>query len=289
MNKKSVSNHHKVKYIIATLLLQPFFTVAIILIWHSDLINECDQILFHVIVFISIGLAILAIIFIQELHRSLRNETRIKSKETKLKKYKRLIKELRTKKHDFSNHLQTIYGMLQLNKYEKAQKYLMSLTKDLHDIEDEELKTSDTIFDSVLNYKRSIAKGKGLDFSYHFESGFAELNLNLKDIFKILTNLVDNAIEAAKNGDGKSKEIIVKGKNESNQYIISVYNQGSYISSEKKELIFKPGFSTKQKKKGDRGFGLHIIKTLIEKAQGKIEVISGKAYGTEFICYFPKK
>ncbi len=288
MEENNIFKQSKVKYIIVILLLQSFFTIAITLMSHLEVIQRWNKVFLHIILFIAIVLAILAVIFIQEIYELAKNEIKLKTKEAQLEENKRLIKELRTKKHDFSNHLQTIYGMLQLNKHQKAKKYIKSLTKDLHDIQEKNLKTNDTIFDSVLNYKRSIAKGKGLDFNYHFESGFVEIDLNLKDIFKILTNLVDNAIEAAKAGDGKATEIIVKGKNESDQYILSVYNQGSYISNEKKELIFKPGFSTKEKKKGDKGFGLHIIKRLIEKAQGKIEVVSGKDYGTEFICYFPK-
>ncbi len=288
MNKRYILKNSKVKYIIAILLIQSFFTLAIILSSYLNLINSCNPEFFFTLLFFAIILSFLAIIFIKELYELAKSKMQLNNKSIKLEENRVLVKKLRSKKHDFSNHLQTIYGMLQLHKYRKAEEYVKSLSKDIHNMDNMKLAKDGSIFDSILNYKIAIAKGRGLDLSYDFEAGFADINLNLKNLFKILTNLVDNAIEAAESHDGEEAEIIVKGINKTDRYILSVYNQGSYISDEKKRLIFTAGFSSKENKGEDRGFGLHIIKSLIEEVNGEIEVISEKDYGTEFICHLPK-
>ncbi len=288
MNKRYILKNSKVKYIIAILLIQSFFTLAIILSSYLNLINSCNPEFFFTLLFFAIILSFLAIIFIKELYELAKSKMQLNNKSIKLEENRVLVKKLRSKKHDFSNHLQTIYGMLQLHKYRKAEEYVKSLSKDIHNMDNMKLAKDGSIFDSILNYKIAIAKGRGLDLSYDFEAGFADINLNLKNLFKILTNLVDNAIEAAESHDGEEAEIIVKGINKTDRYILSVYNQGSYISDEKKRLIFIAGFSSKENKVEDRGFGLHIIKSLIEEVNGEIEVISEKDYGTEFICHLPK-
>jgi len=288
VDKTNIYRNSKAKAIIVILLVQSFFTISIGVMSYVDVVEQWNNILLHLVLLVSFVLAILSIVFIQELYELAKSEVELEIKREQLEENKRLVKELRIKKHDFSNHLQTISGMLQLKKYQQANQYIKSLAKDVHKIERKKIDKNSTIFDSVLNYKKSVAIGRGLDFSYNFESGFSEIDLTLKDIFKILTNLVDNAIDAAAESDIENPKIIVKGKNEFDRYLLSVYNQGSYIEPAKKELIFQPGFSTKQKKKNNRGFGLDIIKSLIEDSNGKIEVISKLDYGTEFICYFFK-
>ncbi|MDI6705551.1 MAG: ATP-binding protein, partial [Bacillota bacterium] len=66
-------------------------------------------------------------------------------------------------------------------------------------------------------------------------------------------------------------------------YIIYVHNSGPRIPDRLKEEIFNPGVTTKGSPA--RGYGLYLVKKLVEEYGGHIEVISGDK--TTFIIYLP--
>ena len=61
-----------------------------------------------------------------------------------------------------------------------------------------------------------------------------------------------------------------------NNIVISIQNNGPEIEENIIEKIFEQGFSTKDNKNGDNGFGLYIVKEIIEKYNGSINVNSSK-------------
>jgi signal transduction histidine kinase len=100
---------------------------------------------------------------------------------------------------------------------------------------------------------------------------------------RILSNLVNNAVQAMPNG----------GKLEFNAYqkagnaIIEVKDSGVGISEEDKPKLFAPLFTTKSK---GQGFGLAVVKRLTETMGGTVTFESQKGQGTKFIiCSPPKK
>lgn len=56
------------------------------------------------------------------------------------------------------------------------------------------------------------------------------------------------------------------------------------MSEAVKAHIFDNGYSTKEKK--GRGIGLYLIKEIVQKGQGEIEVISEPNKGTSFLLTF---
>ena len=72
-------------------------------------------------------------------------------------------------------------------------------------------------------------------------------------------------------------------KFEEKKYKIYVHNNGFKILPYERNLIFKEGYTTKSSKA--RGYGLYIVKTLVDQYKGKIEIMSGKK--TTFVVSFP--
>lgn len=64
---------------------------------------------------------------------------------------------------------------------------------------------------------------------------------------------------------------------------------GTWIKEKVYELLFIPGFSTKEKadKSAGRGAGLYEVKKEIESLKGKVEIISEKGEGTSFTVKIP--
>ncbi|MGM0472282.1 MAG: Spo0B domain-containing protein, partial [Bacillota bacterium] len=108
-------SNSKLKYIIIILLAQSLLLLMINGGIHISIFN-LKPILLDIFLLITIGLSFLSIIMIQEVFKLIQRETGFRIQQVKLTKNEELIKNLRSQKHDFSNHLQTIYGMVQLNK-----------------------------------------------------------------------------------------------------------------------------------------------------------------------------
>ena len=102
-------------------------------------------------------------------------------------------------------------------------------------------------------------------------------------LIRVVTNLVKNAIQAMpKEVDPK---IEVKVKEENNDVIILVSDNGLGISNDNKNKIFEPKFTTKS---SGMGLGLPIIKNIVETYGGSITFTSVEGKGTTFKVRFPK-
>lgn len=98
------------------------------------------------------------------------------------------------------------------------------------------------------------------------------LNGNKEDIEHIISTLLDNAI---KHTESKNEVIVelAKGKNE---IIVQVKNQGKPIPEEEKNKIFERFYridKSRNRKEKSYGLGLSIAKSIVEKYNGKIEVL----------------
>jgi PAS domain S-box-containing protein len=100
------------------------------------------------------------------------------------------------------------------------------------------------------------------------------------ELNQVWTNLIHNALQAM-NHQGT---LIIAIKPQNNQIIISFTDSGTGIPDEIKRKIFEPFFTTKPTGEGS-GLGLDIVKKIIDKHNGKIEVesVPGKTTFTVFL------
>ncbi|MBG1266559.1 sensor histidine kinase [Nostoc sp. WHI] len=109
---------------------------------------------------------------------------------------------------------------------------------------------------------------------------------------QVFMNILSNAIDALldqKADSIRSQQIIITTLNIDDIYIqVGIKDNGSGIPPEIKNKLFDPFFTTKPVGKGT-GLGLSVCYQIIDKHQGKIEVISEFQEGTEFIIKLPIK
>jgi signal transduction histidine kinase len=100
---------------------------------------------------------------------------------------------------------------------------------------------------------------------------------------QVWTNLIHNAIQAM---EGKGKlEIVVREQD--NYVIVQVTDSGCGIPPEIQERIFEPFFTTKPLGEGS-GLGLDIVKKIVNKHEGRIEVESVPGE-TTFRVWLPRE
>ncbi|WP_373867166.1 sensor histidine kinase [Trichormus variabilis] len=107
---------------------------------------------------------------------------------------------------------------------------------------------------------------------------------------QVFMNIISNGIDALIEYENKdNKQIFIDTLKLDNNYIkVVIRDNGPGILPEIINKLFDPFFTTKPVGKGT-GLGLSICYQIIEKHQGKIEVISAVAQGTEFVITLPIK
>ncbi|RBW68054.1 sensor histidine kinase, partial [Bacillus taeanensis] len=105
-------------------------------------------------------------------------------------------------------------------------------------------------------------------------------------ILSIINNLVANAVEAIQ--DTGTITICIDKQHEWVEFYI--YDDGPGISDKYRELIFKPGFTTKYDHLGkpSTGIGLTYVKETVEKLNGEVTIQRGsEGTGSVFTIRLP--
>lgn len=190
---------------------------------------------------------------------------------------------LRAQRHDYLNHLQVVYGMMELNEYEELHNYLEPVYKDMLKT-GKALKTSKPAINALLKAKMGEAEGKDIDVYVEVKSDLKDLRVADWEICKVLSNLIDNAMTALEEqSDVKKIEIDITETKE--EYVFSISNNGPMIPAEVQEHIFKKGFSTKREE--GHGMGLFIVQNVLKENSGSISLTSDENE-TAFVVRFQK-
>jgi len=119
----------------------------------------------------------------------------------------------------------------------------------------------------------------------HFVAEEQEIiaKLDRTQLIRVVTNLVKNAIQAVPGVE--LPHILVTVSSEGEFAKITVADNGMGITSEYKDKIFEPKFTTKT---SGMGLGLGMVKNIVETYHGTIDFISSLETGTVFTVKFPK-
>lgn len=191
---------------------------------------------------------------------------------------------LRSQRHDYLNHIQVIYGLMELNEYEEAKKYLNPVFKDIMKVS-KALRTDQPAINALLQAKILMAQKNDIDLYLEVRSDLRDIGIEPWNLCKILANIIDNGISALEKLQGEKKLIIEIGETEKD-YHFTLYNNGPQIPQNLLGEIFKQGFTTK--KENGHGMGLFIVEQLLKEGGGTIAV-SSSVHKTEFIITIPKK
>lgn len=185
--------------------------------------------------------------------------------------------ELKKVKHDYGSQISYINGLYIMEQYERLGGVLREVISGNNAISDnlKILPNSESIITVILN-SLSI---RDVNVIVEEEYDISKLGVSEYDLQKIISNIFNNAVTAM---DGSGLIVIKIYKIFSNVYI-NIKNDGPKIDDEIINKIFEQGFTTK--KSSDNGFGLVIVKDLIEKNNGELTVSSNNEF-TEFKIIF---
>ena len=183
------------------------------------------------------------------------------------------FQQLKQHEHEYKNHLNVIYSMLQLgsddNALKRVKKYIEE-NKNLDNLNDF-LYVDNFILRAVVFSKLSEMQKLGIKFEYYINSDLQNININENELTVVITNLLTNAIEAAKECESpyvciRTEEADIDGKIKTT---IEIQNTAKDLDKIDISEIFKAGSSSKGK---DRGYGLSNVKRIVEQNNGDVLV-----------------
>ena len=178
--------------------------------------------------------------------------------------------KLKANEHEYKNHLNTIWSIAQISTQEeirdKIKEYISNLVDDNEEFS-KLLDVENTIVKAVLYNKAQRAEKLGVTYNYKVTTNLKNISLDNSELTVVLSNLLNNAIEATSMIKKKEMEVVIAEENK--YYIVNVKNYTENIDAESLSNIFKMGYTTKGE---GRGYGLYNVKELVDKHKGKIEI-----------------
>jgi two-component system, LytTR family, sensor histidine kinase AgrC len=197
-----------------------------------------------------------------------RKEARLEAELVHLNHLQELYITVKAQRHDFINHLVSLYGLHQTGATEEAREYLESLYADV--------KKSQTLINigipalsGLLQSKIVLAEEKGIKFKISTDPRFSEIPVKPVDLTAVLGNLLDNAFDAALELPGEGPTVRLELNCDTEYYEVVVTNRGKPISQKDRDKIFTAGYSTKNKD-SHSGLGLYTVKSIVDKYHGQI-------------------
>lgn len=192
---------------------------------------------------------------------------------------------LRAQRHDFLNHLQVVYSLIEMEEYQEANDYIEQVYGKITAVS-RVMKTANPAVNALLQVKVAACEKAGVQADVSITSKWEALEGVMPDweMCKVLSNLIDNAIDAMEAIPAERRRLAIALAENVKQYTFQVENTGERIPESIREHIFIPGFTTKGE---GHGMGLHIVRRTLNERGGEIAVTSDEEK-TIFSGYVPK-
>ena len=275
---------HKIKQIHSFIINERLYTTFFIITFILDFIinfylmtlNKENQLLKNItyIIFFMILMSIL--VYFWNIHKKSEQIYKL-NKSLEIKN-----NELKQIKNVYGSQILYLYDLGLMEKHDDLKKSLKDIINnneatpmDVDVSEDQQ---------SLLAVALKPAIDKGIHVIIEEKCDFGLIKINEMEIYRVITNIVNNAIKAV-SGSGI---IIAKSYESLGNAVILLSNNGPKIEEHYLKDIFNAGFTTKDNTDKSHGYGLSIVKDLVESNNGTIHVKSTDIV-TEFKIVLPLK
>jgi len=260
----------------------PVFTIIAILSMAVAFSNIQNMIQANVLYAIAFGMVLMNIFIYFLINDIIEREVEVKEKEAEYTQFRNQINIYNTiqeslerqkeRAHEFKNHILCVDSLAKERKYQELEKYVSEINESLY-MERNAIDTNNVIINTILNEKYNEMMDKGIVFVFRIND-LSELPIDDEDLVVILSNLLNNAIEACEKCEGK-RTIKMKFMTEDDILILSVKNTSPGTLTIKKGQIE----TSKRFRSDEHGIGIRNIKKAIDKYGGTYSI---KSMDSEF-------
>lgn len=190
--------------------------------------------------------------------------SQIEYEKSKYIELQNLYEQIRSVRHDFSKHMTFVNQLLEDKDYDEASRYIQTM-QNSGEINNVLIKSGNRTLDFIINSKISAND----DIKFSVIGSVAILPNEAYDLVVLIGNMLDNAIEAARN----SKQRIVEIQFLATDYYQNIICRNSIDSS---VLKTNPTLKTTKKNTEHHGLGVKSIKKIAEKYLGLVDFFEEK-------------
>ncbi len=225
---------------------------------------------------------------------SFRPKGEIEMLSRQLSQIEQYAETLRAQSHDYANKLHTIAGLIQIDAKEQALELIGQESRGIQELVHLLVKSiPDPVISGCILGKYNRAHELGLELCVDPSSHLHEIpeHMSTEKLMSLIGNIIDNAFEATRlnlidNPQG-SNQVLVSFSDYGNDLIFEIEDKGPGISEDDQQRIFEKGVSSKQE--AGHGYGLFLVKSILQDLDGQINLESAENGGTRIIVYLPKK
>lgn len=233
--------------------------------------NVLNEYIFLVISLLLSALDVVIFVFVRKMNLAAYSEKEkellaleLKSQQNELKHMEQKYREISVLKHDFKNSIDCIMSLIIGGNYEEAISYAEKLKQRKVNPIQSQILSSNPVVNAVINSKFGEAGEKGIDTSLRLVvkvPEYLEFDLSI-----LLSNLLDNAIEACIKNDAPS-QIILTISEVDGYYRVVIRNtiKNSVLQNNKSLVTDKTDLT-------QHGWGLKSVKDIVDKYDGLIDI-----------------
>lgn len=250
-------------------LIFPIFTLITVIVMTNSMVTSYHEDIVNVYYVIAIVLIVLNMVVFHLINEILENSQRIREADVlkqqsigQLELYNSLRKNYdiqRKRTHEYKNQIMCIDSLLKKKNYNKLEEYINSIFDKL-DGQLDMVDTNNEVVNAVINAKYYEALQNDVLFILKIND-LSHIKVSDEDIVTILSNLLDNAIEAAGQCDIDKRTVGIKLLYEDDVLSIAVSN--SYKTEPE---IMEDGYvRTIKDDKEQHGLGIRNVVATLEK------------------------
>lgn len=221
----------------------------------------------------------------------LRDHTELHTLLRRLDGAQSLTDGLRAQAHEFANTMHVVSGLIEVGLGDEAREFIARTTPGgALGLEGDVDMLGDLELTALLGVKAAQARELGIELEVVQNGVDDQSTLPAKlrsDLLTILGNLIDNAIEASRVGD----RVRVTLAQERERVRAEVEDSGPGIPRHNRDRVFEAGVTTKNATDAPdaprRGIGLALVRRVVERRGGTIEISASELGGARFSLTVP--
>lgn len=280
--KKSGLDISKRIWILFNVVMIVFFsiTVAFMTVYPNQNINREFEIMCMVISLSFLAMSIIVIYFFTYICSSFQQsknlyllQTSYETMEERLSVQAQNTQKLQKIRHDIKNHLANVKNLIAKKDIDYAQQLLNEIICQTENISIGISQTSgNSIIDAIVAYKATVCYNKEINIEYFLEE-LPELFIDLIDISSVISNLLDNAVEATEKTE--NPHIIIKIL--MCRKYLTIFVKNSY-NENLQPIIENGNLITTKSDKSMHGYGIQIVNEIALKYDGNCQMQLDESY-----------
>ncbi|KGT91906.1 histidine kinase [Erwinia typographi] len=226
---------------------------------------------------------------------SFRDKNDINTLSSQLSQVTRYADSLRIIRHEQLNWTATLVGLLQMQRYDDAMRYIQAQSEGAQNVLDfVSTRFTSPALCGLLLGKFVSAREKGIELIFDPACQLSRIPAAISEteLMSIIGNLLDNAVDATLKTLTPSTPVELYISDRNQEILIEVADKGCGVDDSVKPHLFEQGITSKPQSGNEKaglehGIGLYLVAGYVNQAGGSIEITDNTPQGTLFSVFIP--